>query len=178
MIINLFGGPGIGKSTIAAGLFSTMNKKYKGDKSVELVTEYAKDLTWDNRQNTLSNQLYIAAKQYSRLLRVTKAEVDYIVNDGPMLQGNVYARKFCKYPEAYYETIKYFNDDLGPRLNILFRRSTKYKAIGRPDEETLAIQLDKEIEDMLVSVGEPFYKLSIGNVEGTIINIIEGTNND
>ena len=43
-VINLWGGPGCGKSTTAAGLFSIM--KMRGHK-VELVTEYAKELTYD-----------------------------------------------------------------------------------------------------------------------------------
>lgn len=62
MIINIYGGPGIGKSTIAAGLFNLMNVTYEGFTSVELVTEYAKDLIWENRLTTLQNQFYIDAK--------------------------------------------------------------------------------------------------------------------
>ena len=45
-VINLFGGPGCGKSTTAADLFARM--KLRG-LSVELVTEYAKDVVWDEK---------------------------------------------------------------------------------------------------------------------------------
>ena len=42
-VINLLGAPGAGKSTAAAGLFYRMKKEFL---SVELVTEYAKDLIY------------------------------------------------------------------------------------------------------------------------------------
>jgi len=48
-VINLLGGPGVGKSTAAAKLFA----KYKDEgKSVELVREYVKDWAWEGRKNT------------------------------------------------------------------------------------------------------------------------------
>ena len=47
MIINIFGGPGVGKSTVAADLFVIMKKE---GYSVELVTEYAKELTYEKKR--------------------------------------------------------------------------------------------------------------------------------
>ena len=43
-VINLFGNPGSGKSTVAAYLFSELKSR---GLEVELVTETAKDLVWD-----------------------------------------------------------------------------------------------------------------------------------
>ena len=43
-IINIFGNPGSGKSTIAAYLFTALKSR---NIEVELVTETAKDLVWD-----------------------------------------------------------------------------------------------------------------------------------
>ena len=66
-VINLFAGPGSGKSTTAAGLFyhlKTMNKK------VEYVSEYAKDLIYENRFERLNDYLYMLAKQHHRLYRL------------------------------------------------------------------------------------------------------------
>ena len=57
IVINLFGGPSSGKTTMAAGLFrllKTMNKK------VELVQEFAKDLVWENNLGKLSDQFYVS----------------------------------------------------------------------------------------------------------------------
>ena len=71
-VINLFGGPGAGKSTTAAGLFFFMKSDSSFDKSVELVTEFAKDLTYAERFKELQgdNQLYITSKQHSKLHRI------------------------------------------------------------------------------------------------------------
>ena len=45
-VINFFGAPGSGKSTIAAGLFFEMKMKQM---NVELVTEFAKELCYSER---------------------------------------------------------------------------------------------------------------------------------
>ena len=91
-VINLFGGPGAGKSTTAAGLFYEMKVR---DIKCELVTEYAKDMTYEKRTNILSDQLYILAKQNRKLIRLV-GEVDYIITDSPLLIGLMYV------PVNYY----------------------------------------------------------------------------
>ena len=56
-IINIYGGPGVGKSTGAAMIFAKM--KMLGI-NCELVTEYAKTLTYEKRFEILQeNQLYV-----------------------------------------------------------------------------------------------------------------------
>jgi hypothetical protein len=62
-VINLWAGPGAGKSTTAAGLFFLM--KLTG-RRVELVTEYAKEVVYDQDPTRIKNQLLILAKQCSR----------------------------------------------------------------------------------------------------------------
>ena len=89
-VINLFGGPGCGKSTTAAGLFHLMKLN---EMNVELVTEYAKDLTWEERFGTLANdQLYVFAKQQKRL-QVLKNKVRYVVTDSPLILGLSYKHR-------------------------------------------------------------------------------------
>ena len=46
------------------------------------MTEFAKDLTWENRQNTLENQLYVFAEQHHRVNRLKK-QVDVVITDSP-----------------------------------------------------------------------------------------------
>lgn len=58
-VINLFGGPGCGKSTGAAYIFSLL--KMKG-MNVELVTEFAKDKTWEHNSKALTCQPYVFGK--------------------------------------------------------------------------------------------------------------------
>ena len=58
LYINLFGGPGVGKSTLAAGLFwffKTNRLTLKHSYVIELVREFAKDLVWAQDLYTLKN---------------------------------------------------------------------------------------------------------------------------
>ena len=64
LVINLFGGPGCGKSTTMARLFADL--KTMGY-NVEMVSEFAKDLVYEMRQETMKDELYIFAKQHHRL---------------------------------------------------------------------------------------------------------------
>ena len=63
-VINFYGGAGIGKSTIAADIFSKL--KRKGHKT-ELVGEYAKWLWYQNATDIVQDQLYLFAEQVHRL---------------------------------------------------------------------------------------------------------------
>ena len=52
IVCNLFGSPGTGKSTLAAYVFAKL--KMLGI-NCELVTEFAKDKTWENNKTALAN---------------------------------------------------------------------------------------------------------------------------
>ena len=82
-------GPGSGKSTIAAGLFCKMKTL---NYNVELITEFAKDLVYENRELALENQIYIFGKMYHKLYRVEN-KVDWVVIDSPLLLNSVYKRR-------------------------------------------------------------------------------------
>ena len=79
LVVNLFAPPGSGKSTMAAHIFAKLKQ---ANINCELVTEFAKDLTWENRQNTLENQLYVFAEQHHRVNRLKK-QVDVVITDSP-----------------------------------------------------------------------------------------------
>lgn len=144
-VINLFAGPGAGKSTTAAGLFYIMKNM---NLNVELVSEYAKDLTWEGRHNILEDQLYILAKQNRRLKRL-KGQVDYVITDSPLLLCKFYGGFFSETPfylplivnEVWhtYENTSYF----------LERGSRRYMKVGRNQSHEEAIKFDVQIKDML-----------------------------
>ena len=58
-IINLFGGPGCGKSTTASGIFYELKKR---GYECELSPEFAKDKVWEDSLRTLDDQIYIFGK--------------------------------------------------------------------------------------------------------------------
>lgn len=141
-VINLFGGPGTGKSTVAAGLFTRM--KIEGY-NVELVTEYAKDMTWEERSNILSDQMYILAKQNRRISRL-EGKVDYIITDSPLILGYVYVSDsyFPSYQQLLFEVFNSYNN-----YNYLLQRPSNYSEIGRNQTREEAEVVDSSIKNML-----------------------------
>lgn len=83
-VINIWGAPGAGKSTIAAGLFHLM--KISGY-NVEYVQEYAKSMYYGRgRQET---QFKIAACQNEKMEEL-RGEIDWVITDSPLLLSLVY----------------------------------------------------------------------------------------
>jgi len=89
-IINLIGPPGTGKSTIASELFAKM--KWNGF-DVELVSEYAKELVWEERSETIKNEVYLFAKQHHRIFRLL-GKVEYIITDRPLMLSLLYNAEY------------------------------------------------------------------------------------
>ena len=160
LIVNLFGGPSVGKSTVAAGVFSLL--KLHG---VEcgLVTEYAKGLIWEERHKTFKDQQYIFAKQHHRLWRVVD-KVDVIITDSPLILNQVYG-------DIYKTTNKKFNDNVIDvvsnfnNYNILLTRTKKYNPNGRNQTEDQAKEIDSIIRRTLENYSMAFVEVP-GNSSG------------
>ncbi len=157
IVVNLFAAPGSGKSTTASGLF--YNLKNNGI-NCELAGEYAKDLTWAKRFNTLQDQIYVFGKQHHRVWRL-KEEVDVIICDSPILLGLAYAQE---YPQCYKDTVRWAFDQYD-NMNFLIQRVKPYMAKGRRQTEEQSNQKHLEIrallDDMNVDHTEVF-----GNKDG------------
>lgn len=100
-IINIFGGPGVGKSTQAAHLFSIMKKN---NMSVELTQEFPKIIAWENNKSAIIDQFYIAANQHRNITRLY-GNVEYIIVDSPIILSNIYCDKYQnhnEYPTSLY----------------------------------------------------------------------------
>lgn len=143
-VINFFGGPGVGKTTMAVTLFSLLKAH---DVEVELVTEVAKDFTWEERYKTLENQYYIWAKQQHKLWRL-KNKVDIIINDSPLLLSFIYGERK---PQCFYDLVLHdFNEY--ENVNFFIGRSGCYNSNGRSQSEKEAIIIDVKIKNFLVEL--------------------------
>ena len=152
IVVNLYGGPGSGKSTTAAGIFSEL--KMLG-LNTELVTEYAKDKVWDKHEAILDNQIYIFAKQYHRLFRLID-QVDVIVTDAPILLSTIYNKDRTALGQSLdnlvLEAYNTFNN-----VDYFLHRTKKYNPKGRLQTEDEAKELDIRINDMLNRLSIPYY---------------------
>ena len=151
ILVNMYGGPGTGKSTSAAGVYSLL--KTHGV-NAELVTEFAKDLTWEERHDTLGNQPYIFGKQYHRLMRLN-TKVDVIVTDGPLLNSILYNDGMI---EELDPLVLRCYEEFTNR-NYFLVRSKPYQQAGRTQCEAAAKALDNRIRAVLDQLNKPYSRL-------------------
>ena len=143
-VINLIGAPGTGKSTIASELFARM--KWQGY-SVELVSEYAKELVWEQRHETMKNEVYLFGKQHHRFFRL-QGKVDFIITDRPLIlslhYNNVYGDKSIEYANFVKHEVAKFDN-----MNILLERTKPYVTEGRNQTEEESNEFGLQIKQML-----------------------------
>jgi tRNA uridine 5-carbamoylmethylation protein Kti12 len=143
LVVNLFAGPGAGKSTMAAALFAALKRQ---GVSCELVTEFAKDKVWEESYAVLDNQLYIFGKQFHRLRRLF-GKVDVIVTDSPLLLSLYYG---CR--ESYvFKALVMEQHNKMATLNLFVERdaSREYDERGRMQTLDEAVAIDKSLKKLL-----------------------------
>lgn len=141
MNINFFAGPGAGKSRTAAATFSLFKTH---NVNVELVTEFAKDLTYEEHWRALECQPYVFGEQLWRMHRL--ANVPYVITDSPILLSAIYGQD--RYAESWGRAvIDVFN--LQENINFYIHRPDTYIEIGRTQSKKEAIELDYRIKYLL-----------------------------
>jgi len=148
--VNFYGGPGTGKSRIAASVFA----KLKFDNlNCELVREYAKEKTWEKNHMALNYQMYISSKQMYKMWVVANS-VDVIVTDSPLLLGACYSSDDLLDKLLLREYRNYHN------INIFLNRVNPYNPSGRNQTEEEAELLDLRIEMFLHDYKIPFDRIN------------------
>lgn len=180
-VINLHGGPGVGKSTIAAGVFSKL--KSKGI-SCELVVEFPKEITWEETQKLLENQIYIFSEQFRRQWRLLD-KVDFVITDSPLLLYSIYFDYYLEKMKTirnndYDNVCRNFFDQTYLQFNnkdyFIVRRFEEidgkiiypdYETSGRNQNIQEAVILDKKIQDKLYKYNPGYIPLT-GSVDDII----------
>lgn len=145
IVINLLSGPGAGKSTIAASVFSEL--KWRGV-DAELVTEYAKDKVWEEATKILENQLYIFAKQEQRTNRLN-GKVDVILTDSSILLTLAYVQSKV-HKGSLFKNLVLEEFDKYENMNYLLQRNNMYIQNGRNQTFEQAKEKDNIIENILI----------------------------
>ena len=151
-IINFFGGPGIGKSTQASGLFTEMKKHHM---SVEYTYEFPKEVAWEGNVSQLKDQFFITANQHRNISRLY-GKVDYIIVDSPIVLGCFYEQRYGEgYPASHYSMSGLSNFLWGlfkkyNNINILLKRNDEtYDTNGRLQGLQEAQEIDLDIKQTL-----------------------------
>lgn len=149
IVVNLIAAPGTGKSTMAAGIFSKL--KWDGI-DAELVSEFAKELVWEERNETFKDEIYLFAKQNHRLFRVN-GKVDVIVTDRPIVLSAVYNKLYGtgsdNFEKLIIEESERYNN-----MNFFLLREKAYNPNGRN-------QTEKESDDMRIEIDRMLTKHKI-----------------
>ena len=149
LVVNLFGAPGAGKSTGAAYIFSQLKIK---NVNVELVTEFAKDMTWEKNKKALTNQIYMLGNQLQRIYRC-QDEVDVIVTDSPLLLNILYNNNPILDENFENLVVNIFNSY--NNLNYYIQRVKEYNPIGRnetkEESDIIATKLIKLLNNKNIS---------------------------
>lgn len=145
-VINLFGGPCSGKSTVAAGLFYEMKMEHK---NVELITEYAKDLIYSETLNVLKkNQKYIFAEQ-NRRQHILEGKVDWAITDSPLLLSLYYGRNPDDYSEEAFLNLVSDTFRCYDNVNFFLDRPSHFTENGRDRNLEQSIEIDNALLKIL-----------------------------
>ena len=163
-IINLFGGPGIGKSSIAAGITYKLKKKHI---SCNNPYEFPKALAWDQNMEAIRDQLYVLANQH-RGIAQSYGKVDYIVVDSPILFSLIYKNWYDSgYPSNFYgDSFDQMVLDIHSKydnLNILLNRGKgKYNRLERYQTAEESEGVDDYCKKILEENNIPFHTVEVG----------------
>jgi tRNA uridine 5-carbamoylmethylation protein Kti12 len=166
-IINLFGGPGVGKSSIASGLTYKLKKKHI---TCDNPYEFPKLLAWDENHSAIKDQLYVLANQHRGIVK-SYGKVDFIILDSPILLSLVYKNyyKSNEYPATLYGesfdkmVIDVFNQY--QNINIFLKRSdeSNHNKKERYQDLTESKELDNTIQSTLDKWNVPYCIVDVGD---------------
>lgn len=150
IVINILGGPGVGKTTIANELFIRLKKL---GKDVEAVSEFAKELVWEKRSEAFDDRLYMHAEQNHRLMMMNN-NLDYIITDSPLILTSIYnnyylKNKFSKKYNAMIDEMSIQTWNLYNNITFYIERKTDYNNVGRRESQKQAIDIDTKIKKYL-----------------------------
>jgi len=136
IVLNLYGGPGVGKSTTAAMLFAHYKRR---SIRVEMAREQAKELLYQGR-DLARNQILITALQYQTLKDLEASGTELAISDSPLRLQLAYARD-CQFYQPFAALNRALRNEF-EELDVLLRRAKPYQKYGREQTEEQAREID------------------------------------
>ncbi len=176
IVINIIGGPGIGKTTMACGLYAELKKL---GYSIEYVSEYAKSLVWAGELDKLNDQFAVSHKQYCRIKQL-KGKVQYAITDSPILLGLYYnaqnPRNVCDVLKVREHILRW--DSEFSNINIFLQRheDIEYVQAGRVHTKDEALDADQGLENIYLTENvkhTKFYSTESYNIIADYIKILQ-----
>lgn len=180
-IICLWGGPGTGKSTTCAGLFSLFKK---AGYNAEMNREYVKDWVWEGRKINEGDQVYITAKQAKKEATYVREGIEVIINDSPLALTTFYGNLYDKYEQEFQackqivkQHHKLCKDHGYAAEHFFLKREKSYISAGRLQDEKTALSYDEQIKTFLSTYPINFTSIACNSdVEQTIFEAVINSN--
>lgn len=170
-VINLFAGPGVGKSTTGAVLYGMLSMS---GYAVELIPEFAKVLTWQKHVTALQDQLYLFAKQDHRLEVLRDQPLDYVVMDGPLPNAALYVqgKYFDHFEPLVMEVFSSYDN-----VNFFLERdpSRQYQVAGRNETSQRAEEMCRRTLEFLDRYRVEYRRVPISaDTAGVLFEMLTG----
>jgi len=152
-LVNLWAGPGTGKSTVAAGLFYTM--KTRGE-NVELIREYAKELCWEGLLGVAEqHDLYLVQERRTYSLN---DKVSFAITDSPLRLGPCIYSRDAQLGSLLDRAATGIEAQFGRVVNILLSRTSDhpFNPAGREQDEDAARAIDQRIRQLPIKFDAEF----------------------
>lgn len=155
--INFFGGPGVGKTTLASRVFVMLSQ---AGRSVAQVQEVVKQSVYAKRKVKGWDCVLTASQQLNAEYLPLNYGIHRIVSDSPLLLQAVYAQHYgC--PVAKQISAMCFEFELEyPSVNFLVQRCFPFESEGRfQADEGEALEIDDLIETGIACHFLPFTRI-------------------
>lgn len=175
LVLNIFGGPGSGKTTLASRLFSALKQHGIESASPE---EHAKLAIWSNQPWLLDQQTILLGRTWETL-HALHDKVDVVIVDSPIMLCSVYAGN--REPICFHQLVADIHRRTD-RANLLLQRdpNLEYSMNGRRENAREARVVDERIMTTLDLNSEPFTEIArdddaIENILHSVKEYLSGT---
>jgi len=171
-VINIIGGPGVGKTTLACGLYAHLKRL---NYSIEYVPEYAKWLVWTGKFDKLNNQYAVTEHQH-KLFSALVGKVKYVITDSSLLSGLYYntenPNNVCNIDKVHDAVHKWSSQY--HNINIFLERGTfEYEQVGRYHTHEQALLADQGLEKIYSTSNQNYTKFPSNSTYSTLTTYID-----
>jgi hypothetical protein len=169
--INFFGGPGVGKSTLASRVFTMWSQL---GHSVAQVPEIVKQLVYARTPPQGWDYTLTFAQQLHSEYTPLNYGVQRIVTDSPLLLQCIYAAHHkCPVTNALSRICDKFEEQF-PSINFLVERHFPFQSEGRfQADEAEALHMDRIIEDLMGCYCIPYTRINPNVSDMNLENIMD-----
>ncbi|MCI7350921.1 MAG: YodL domain-containing protein, partial [Ruminococcus sp.] len=166
LIVNIYGGPGAGKSTTALQLAAELKKRgYHAEYIPEVAKDYVYAKNFDMLDGSLEHQKQIFAEQKQRV-DLMIGNVDVAITDAPLTLNTIYMAPDEITPEYAAHILDEYNSYNNYNIYIDRDLSVEFEQEGRIHNLSESIEKDGEIKSMLISNDIAFDEFDRNNITG------------